>query len=210
MLVVGLGFIALTFFPADFSYPPFAVVLFFIGAAFGVFTAPNAAAIMNALPRQYRGVGSGMRSTFQNVGSPLSMALFFSILVVVLGSQLPGAIEHSLTGNGVPAAAAAQAARIPPTGALFASFLGYNPMETLLPSPVLAQLAPGVRATLLGTHFFPTVVGGPFGSALHVVFWVAAGLAFLAAGFSYLRGARFVYEDHAAPAHPRIEPARTA
>jgi hypothetical protein len=50
------------------------------------------------------------------------------------------------------------------------------------------------------------VVGAPFGSALHVVFWVAAGLAFLAAGFSYLRGARFVYEEHAAPAlRPVVE-----
>ncbi len=58
---------------------------------------------MNALPRQYRGVGSGMRATFQNAGSPLSMGIFFSILIIVLGSRLPGAIVGGLTGNGVPA-----------------------------------------------------------------------------------------------------------
>ncbi|HMA35665.1 MAG TPA: MFS transporter, partial [Chloroflexia bacterium] len=199
MAVLGLGFIALTFFPADFDYLPFAVVLFVIGAAFGIFTAPNTAAIMNALPREYRGVGSGMRATFQNVGSPLSLSVFFSIIVVVLGSRLPAAIQGSLVSSGVPAAAATQAAHIPPTGALFASFLGYNPMQSLLPGPVLARLAPSVSSTVLGTHFFPSVIGGPFGDALHLVFWFAAVLAFLAAGCAYLRGHHFVYEEHDAP-----------
>ena len=52
MVALGVGFLALTLFPADFAYLPFAVVLFLIGAAFGIFTAPNTAAIMNALPRQ--------------------------------------------------------------------------------------------------------------------------------------------------------------
>ena len=58
MLVLTLGFAALAFFPIDFAYAPFAVVLFVIGAAFGGFSAPNSAAIMNALPRAERGVGS--------------------------------------------------------------------------------------------------------------------------------------------------------
>ena len=198
MFVLGLGFLALTLFPANFDYLPFAVVLFIIGGAFGLFTAPNTAAIMNALPREYRGVGSGMRSTFQNVGSPLSLTVFFSIIVGVLGSRLPDAIGGSLTRTGVPAAAAAQAAHIPPTGALFASFLGYNPMGTLLPPAVLDRLAPAVRDTVLGTGFFPNVIGAPFTDALHVVFGVAAVLAFLAAGCSYLRGQRFVYDESVA------------
>ena len=199
MAVLGCGFLALTLFPADFAYLPFAGVLFLIGAAFGIFTAPNTAAIMNALPREYRGVGSGMRSTFQNVGSPLSLTVFFSIIVGVLGDRLPAAIQGNLLGNGVPEATATQAAHIPPTGALFASFLGYNPMQTLLPQPVLDRLAPGVVDNLLGTHFFPTVISDPFANALHIVFWVAAILAFAAAGCSYLRGHRFVYDELTAP-----------
>ncbi len=205
MAVLGLGFITLTFFPVDFTYLPFAVVLFVIGAAFGVFTAPNTAAIMNALPREYRGVGSGMRSTFQNVGNPLSLVVFFSIIVSVLGTHLPGAIEQGLTGAGVPAAAATQAAHIPPTGALFAAFLGYNPMGTLLPPPVVAALPTATADTVLGTHFFPTIIGLPFVDALHVVFWVAAFLAFAAAIFSYLRGQRFVYEEMIASAPASAE-----
>ncbi|MFL5731655.1 MAG: MFS transporter [Chloroflexia bacterium] len=195
MIVLGLGFIALTFFPADFDYLSFAAVLFFIGAGFGIFASPNTAAIMNALPKEYRGVGSGMRSTFQNAGSPLSMGLFFSVIVAVLGSRLPGAIEGSLAANGVPIDAATQAAHLPPTGALFASFLGYNPMETILAPSTLAALPANVRASLTGTHFFPSVIAAPFAAALHLVFWISAILVFVAAALSYLRGGRFVYEE---------------
>jgi MFS family permease len=209
MAVLGVGFLTLTLFPADFDYLPFAAVLFLIGAAFGVFTAPNTAAIMNALPRQHRGVGSGMRSTFQNVGSPLSMAVFFSVIVGGLGSGLPAAIQHGLLANGVPAAAAAQAAAVPPTGALFAAFLGYNPMASLLPHSVVAALPAAAQSTILGTRFFPTVLGGPFSGALHLVFALAAALAFVAALCAYLRGPRFVYDEqpHIVAAAPAREPA---
>jgi len=195
MLVLAAGFLALTLFPANFEYLPFAVVLFIIGASFGVFTAPNTAAIMNALPKAYRGVGSGMRSTFQNAGSPLSMAIFFSIIIIVLSQGLPSAIRSGLLSQGVPAQAASGAAAIPPTGALFAAFLGFNPMQTLLPQQVLGALAPQARDTILGTRFFPSVIGGPFIDALHAVFFFAAGLALLAAVCSFFRGKRFVYEE---------------
>ena len=195
MVILGLGFVALTFFPADFSYLPFAVVLFVIGAAFGTFSAPNTAAIMNALPREYRGVGSGMRSTFQNAGSPLSLGVFFSIMVIVLSGALPGAIQNGLTSGGVPLAAATQASHIPPTGALFAAFLGYNPMQTLLPPTVLNQLAPAAQQHLLGTDFFPSIIGSPFMDSLRVVFWFSAGLCLLGAICSWLRGPRFVYDE---------------
>ena len=77
MIGLAIGFILLTFFPADFSYPLFAIVLFIIGSSFGTFSAPNTAGIMNALPSEYRGVGSGMRATFQNAGSPLSSRCIF-------------------------------------------------------------------------------------------------------------------------------------
>ncbi|MBF6614780.1 MAG: MFS transporter [Chloroflexi bacterium] len=208
MLGLTIGFILLTFFPANFSYPPFAVVLFIIGAAFGIFTSPNTAAIMNALPRQYRGVGSGMRSTFQGVGSPLSLTLFFSIIVAVLGSRLPLAIQSGLQQGGVPLAAAVQASHVPPTGALFASFLGYNPMQSLLSPTVIGQLSPAQQSNVLGTHFFPSIIGGPFTDALHMVFWFAAVLALLAALCSFLRGRRFVYEEsqtQVAPASAEVQ-----
>ena len=198
MIGLGLGFIALTFFPANFSYLPFAIVLFIIGASFGTFSAPNTAAIMNALPRQYRGVGSGMRATFQNAGSPLSLGVFFSIMVIVLSGSLPGAIQSGLVTNGVPAAAAAAASNLPPTGALFAAFLGYNPMQVLLPSDVLHVLTPAAQAHLLGTSFFPSIISSPFMDSLRMVFYFSAFLCLLGAIFSWLRGKAFVYDEQAA------------
>lgn len=195
MIGLALGFVLLTLFPADFSYPPFALVLFIIGASFGSFSAPNTAAIMNSLPTEYRGVGSGMRATFQNAGNPLSMGVFFTIIVVGLSSTLPGAIQNGLTQGGVPAATASAASHLPPTGALFAAFLGYNPMESLVPGSVLHALAPATQTHLLGTQFFPDLISTPFMDALKLVFYFSAGLCLVAALCSYLRGKRYVYDE---------------
>ncbi len=195
MAILCAGFLLLLLFPANFHYLPFAAVLFIIGSAFGSFSAPNSAAIMNALPAQFRGVGSGMRSTFQSVGSPLSLAVFFTIVVLVLAARLPGTMERELVTAGVPPQPAAAAAHVPPTGALFAAFLGYNPMASLLPPQVLGSMPPQQRATIVGKQFFPTMISGPFMESLRAVFAFSAGLALLAAIASYLRGGRFIYEE---------------
>lgn len=208
MLGLTLGFVLLTFFPADFNYPLFAIVLFLIGASFGTFSAPNTAAIMNALPTEYRGVGSGMRATFQNAGSPLSLGVFFTIIVLGLSSTLPHAIQNGLMQGGVPVQAAAGASHLPPTGALFAAFLGYNPMESLIPGPVLQQLSPATQSNLLGTSFFPNLISTPFMDALRLVFYFSAALCLLAAVFSYLRGKRYVYDEQTQSQPQRNQPLR--
>lgn len=213
MLVLAASFVALAYFPADFSYIPFGIVLFVIGAAFGSFSAPNATAIMNSLPAAERGVGSGMRSTAQGIGSPLSLAFFFSMIVIVLAEKLPNTILHGLLEQGVPHQTAVATSQIPGTGALFAAFLGYNPMETLLPTSVLNQLSDTARQTVLGNHFFPSLLSAPFMSSLKVVFLISAALCVLAAIFSYLRGPRFVYEEvyeTKQAATPQPEPLATA
>ncbi len=191
MIGLALSFLMLTLFPTDFSFLLFAVVLFIIGASFGSFTAPNTAAIMNALPTKYQGVGSGMRATFHNAGSPLSMGGFFRIIVVGLSSTLPTAIQNGLTQGGVPATAS----HLPPTGALFAAFLGYNSMEQLVPGPVLQQLSPAVQSHLLGTDFFPALISNPFMDALRLVYYFSAALCLIAAICSYFRGKRYVYDE---------------
>lgn len=195
MLALTGGFLLLMLFNANFSYFPFAVVLFIIGCAFGLFSAPNTTAVMNALPREYRGVGSGMRSTFQAAGSPLSLSIFFGILVLVLSQQLPAAMDRDLVSHGVPPAMASETSNLPPTGALFAAFLGINPMESILPQDAVANLAPADRETILGTQFFPELMSVPLVKALRAVFAVSAGLALLAAITSFFRGGRFVYDE---------------
>jgi MFS family permease len=198
MLALTGGFLLLMLFNANFDYFPFAVVLFIIGCAFGLFSAPNTTAVMNALPREYRGVGSGMRSTFQAAGSPLSLSIFFGILVLVLSHQLPGVMERDLVNHAVPQTTAAETSNLPPTGALFAAFLGINPMESVLPKDAVANLDAANRETILGKQFFPDLISEPLVKALRAVFAVSAGLALLAAIASFFRGGRFVYEESTA------------
>ncbi len=68
-------------------------------------------------------------------------------------------------------------------------------METIIPPPLCRSYPRAVSSNITSTHFFPTIIGAPFVVALDTVFWVSAGLVFLAAVFSYLRGGRFVYEE---------------
>jgi MFS family permease len=209
MAALAVGFLLLMLFPANFRYLPFAIVLFIIGCAFGLFSAPNTTAVMNALPPEYRGVGSGMRSTFQAAGSPLSLSIFFGILVLVLSQQLPGVMQRDLVKHDVPQATAAETSNLPPTGALFAAFLGINPMESILPKQTVDALPQADRETVLGKQFFPDLISEPLVKALRAVFAVSAVLALLAAIASFFRGGRFVYEE-ASKSPPRTSAAMPA
>ena len=52
LLVSAVAFVGLLFIPINFSYPEFAALIFVAGAGMGLFSAPNAAAIMNSVPAQ--------------------------------------------------------------------------------------------------------------------------------------------------------------
>ena len=198
LLLSALAFGGLLLVPTNFHYLAFGLLIFLAGAGMGLFSAPNAAAIMNSVPRHQRGAASGMLATFQNSGFVLSIGVFFSLMIAGLASTLPATLTRGLTAQGVPAAIAHQIANLPPVGSLFAAFLGYNPVKTLLgPTGVLAHLPPGHVATLTGKRFFPELISQPFHHGLIIVFTTAMALLALAAGVSALRGARFVHEEHA-------------
>ncbi|HET8521672.1 MAG TPA: hypothetical protein VFL82_00470, partial [Thermomicrobiales bacterium] len=91
--------------------------------------------------------------------------------------------------------AAKAVANLPPTGALFAAFLGYNPLGTLLSPNVLQHLSAATRATVLGKQFFPTLLSGPFGSGLTIAFIVSAICCVGAAVLSLLRGKPVIHEE---------------
>jgi hypothetical protein len=165
-----------------------------IGAAMGLFAAPNLTGIMNSLPPNQRGSGAGMAATFQNSASVLSIGVFFSLIIVGLSSTLPAVLYHGLASHGVPHASALQVSKLPPVGSLFASFLGYNPLGTLL-APTLPHLHPATAAYLTGHKFFPTLVSHPFASGIHTVFYFAAGCCVVAAIASWLRGGKYYHVD---------------
>ena len=154
-----------------------------------MFMAPNTSAIMNSLPADQRGGGAGMLNTFQNSAAVLSIGVFFTIITLGLAGSLPSALSSGLAAHGVPAAAQAHAlSGLPPIGLLFASFLGFNPIQQLLPSASAAHVTAAQYSELTGRGFFPHLISGPFGDGLHLAFAMAAALCFLAAVFSWLRG----------------------
>ncbi|TMF78640.1 MAG: MFS transporter [Chloroflexi bacterium] len=196
MLLSALTFGLLMLLPADFWFPVFALLIFLNGVAMGLFASPNTAAIMNSVPARYRGVASGIRVTFMNVGMPLSIGLFFTLMIVGLNTTVPPALYSGLTGSGVPVAVAHRLAGLPPISYLFASFLGYNPLQTLL-GPVLGQLAPAEAARLTGNTFFPSLISGPFQHGLVLVLSFSIVASLVAALASALRGGRYVHEETA-------------
>jgi EmrB/QacA subfamily drug resistance transporter len=209
MMVQCIGFIGLTFLPANFPYPVFAALIFLLGCGSGLFASPNTSAVMSSVPPERRGVSSGMRATFQNSASLVSIGLFFSIVTAGLAATLPTTFFAGLTQYGVSASVATQIAHLPPTAALFGAFLGYNPVAQLLPPTTLHLLSPQNQAALLGKSFFPNLISGPFMVGLHAVFYVSAALCVIAAIASYLRGQRTISPDQRAAETPAVlEPAR--
>jgi len=195
MLLTAASFGALMVLPIDFPYLVFAALLLANGIGSGLFAAPNTAGIMNSVPARQRGAASGMRATFQNAGFVLSIGLFFSLMIAGLAARLPTTLYTGLTANGVPPATAERIANLPPVGSLFAAFLGYNPIRTLLGPAALARLSPAQAANLTGTSFFPRLIAEPFRHGLAIVFLAALVMSVVAAGASWMRGGRYVHEE---------------
>jgi MFS family permease len=209
MLAGAVSFALLMVLPVNFSYPVFMLLLLLNGIGSGLFAAPNTTAIMNSVPARQRGSASGMRATFMNSGMVLSIGLFFSLMIAGLASSLPGTMERGLTANGVPPATATQLAHLPPVGSLFAAFLGYNPMHTLLGDKVLASLPPDKAAYLTGKTFFPELISSPFKRGLAVVFTASLLMFLVAAAASWMRGSHYVHaeeEDAPVPAPDELVP----
>jgi EmrB/QacA subfamily drug resistance transporter len=198
MIITGITFIAFMVLPANFDYIPFAVILFVMGLGSGIFMSPNMASIMNSVPAEHRGAASGMRSTLQNCGQTLSQAIFFSIIIVSLNATLPAALSTAALNIGVPTQVANIFSATPASGALFAAFLGYNPIGTMLQAlgtTITSTIPQSALSVLTGQTFFPNAIATPFMDALRQAFLFAAVLCFLAAIFSAMRGGKNIYKE---------------
>jgi MFS family permease len=196
---VGMGataaaFLLLETLPVNFSYWWFALLIFVLGAAMGLFSSPNRAQVMNSLPPRQRGVGGGMSTTFQNSAMVLSIGVFFTLMVLGLSTSLPSHLYHGLVNAGVPAAKARQVSHLPPVGTLFASFLGYNPIGVLLGSSV-HHLSRANAAMVRGRSFFPGLISAPFEAGLRKAFDFAAIACLIAAIASWFSGEKYVHVE---------------
>jgi len=197
MLLVALTFIGFLAIPVDFHYGVFAAILLVNGLASGLFAAPNVSAIMNSVPAHQRGAASGMRGTFFNAGSSLSIGVFFSLMIAGLAAKLPSTLTGGLQAHGVSAQAAEAAGQMPPVASLFASFLGFNPIQTILDEldKIGIPLGSPDLHTLTGKTFFPQLMSEPFHHGLIVVFGAAAGMCVLAAIASLVAGGKYVHQE---------------
>ncbi len=182
-----MTFLLLEQLPIDFAYWSFAAILLINGIGMGLFSSPNRADVMNSLPANARGAGAGMTATFQNSAMVLSIGFFFSLMIAGLSTDLPAVMSAGLIQNGVPAAEAAHIAALPPVAVLFASFLGYNPIQQLL-GPTLANLPADHASYLTGRSFFPQLIAGPFADGLSAAFLFAVIACVVAAVASYFAG----------------------
>ena len=204
MIAAAVSFALLAVLPVDFAYPAFAALLLLNGLGMGLFTSPNRAGIMNSLPPDQRGAGSGMVMTFQNTGMVLSIGLYFTLIVIGLSGSLAHALLRGLTAHGVPAVAAGRVARQPPVGLLFAALLGYNPIRSLLgPTGILARLPGPTVASITSRSFFPSLITQPFADGLRGAFAFSVAATLVAAVASWLRGGKY-YHVETAPG--RVEP----
>ena len=190
-LVSAASFIGLIVLPVSFSYWAFALIIAINGIGSGMFGAPNSSSIMGSVPARYRGAASGMRSTFQNSGTALSIGVFFSLMIAGLAASLPKTLTSGLEQQGVPHAIAHQIGSLPPVSSLFATVLGVNPVQHLLAQAhALTSLPAASQRVLTGRQYFPQLISGPFHQGLVVVFIAAAALSVVAALASLLRGGR--------------------
>ena len=198
MLIAAASFALLIVLPVSFAYAWFAAILLLNGIGMGLFTAPNSAGVMNSLPPSQRGAGAGMLATFVSSASVLSIGVFFSLMIVGLSSGLPAALHDGLVAHGVAGPDATRIANLPPVSTLFASFLGYNPVETMLGPHVLHSLPAADARTLTGRSFFPHLISGPFHTALVYAFVFAILACLVAAVASLLRGGKYHHAEEAA------------
>jgi MFS family permease len=191
MVVFAGSFVGLMFLPVDFPYWAFALLIAANGVGGGMFAAPNSASIMGSVPARARGAASGMRSTFQNSGTALSIGAFFSLMIAGLAGSLPRSLSAGLNQQGVPIDIAHHIGSLPPVSSLFAAVLGVNPLQHLLAANGALNAMPAANQQIVtGREFFPHLISGPFHDGLFIVFAAAAALSVLAAVVSLLRGGR--------------------
>ena len=158
MGLVGVSFLILAVLPDNFDYLPFAIALLIMGLGNGMFKFTECTRYHELGPPEERGVTSGMMSTLMISGFVLRMGCSSRSSYFGLTRKFPHAVLGCPTSAGA-AQLVPTMSTISPSGALFAAFLGYNPVQMILTglSPALAPagIAPVTLAKLTGGDLVP-------------------------------------------------------
>jgi MFS family permease len=207
MALVTLSFLLLIAIPTNFTYIELGLILLLMGIGNGMFGSPNNASIMNSVKAEDRGVASGMMFTMFNTATPVSIAIFFTIIVIGLTQRFPEAMTSSLTSIGA-AQLAPLFSKLPPTAALFSALLGYNPVAGILPTlpaSLVALIPHSTINTLTSTTWFPSTLETAFIPSLKISFYVAALIAAIAAILSALRGEKYIHNDEPLKTNTKVD-----
>ncbi len=96
LAVVSLSLLLLSTVGPLTPYSTLVVFLIIGGGGMGLFMSPNMSSVMGSVPPHRRGVASGLRATFFNVGFTLS----FNIVILVLTIFVPYSVITSVISSG--------------------------------------------------------------------------------------------------------------
>jgi hypothetical protein len=116
-------------------------------------------------------------------------------MIIGLSTTLSVTLTHGLIVHGVPAAVATKIGGLPPVSILFAAFLGYNPIRSLVGARVLAHLSAANRTDLIGHSYFPNLISAPFHSGLKSAFIFGVAVLLIAAAASWSRGSKYIHSE---------------
>src|SRR6202020_2132613 len=111
---------------------------------------PNRTGVMNSLPPEHRGAGSGMNTTFQNSAQVFSIGIFFTLMIVGLSSTLPHSLYHGLPAHGVPSATGASALAASASWSRGAMYVHADPVVTTADGTAEPTAVPAVPAAPAG------------------------------------------------------------
>jgi EmrB/QacA subfamily drug resistance transporter len=107
MLVTAAGLLGMTTIHVNTPYWEIALWMIVVGAGSGLFNSPNTRAIMSSVPPEKRGVASGARTLFVNVGAVLSIAFAIAMVTSAMPAstmvRIFSGVSRSLSqGTAVP------------------------------------------------------------------------------------------------------------
>ena len=117
--------------------------------------------------------------TLISSANTLSMAVFFTIIIVGMQGALPGAIYTAFASFGFPNITptlqqlADRLASMSPTNVLFSAFLGYNPMGSILSSidpHIVSAIPQQIVTTMTSSYWFPHTLQQAFMISLRISF----------------------------------------
>jgi len=190
MIVIAISLFLLILLPYNFNIWEFELIMFLNGMGNGLFASPNTTAIMNSISSRHRGTGNGMRMTLSNIGSTISMAIFFSITITVFSQSVPDAMYNAAI-NIVPQKIAYELSQLSPSGLLFAAFLGVDPLAAIKAS----GLSRTAISALSSPTFLPSIIGPSFITGLHYSLYISIVIILIGTLFSAFRGGKYIHEE---------------